>query len=379
MNTHIITYFLSGCIFSSYCFANPFPYDVNNYSFWSESENGNGERCVAFVTKTDMSGDSFKVYYQKYNNNVLVEDNVILNSWKSKTDFGKGNFEIALDDYGYSHFVCSNDSGSCLYLTNSQDSKWKERYVLNKDNDYQFGRRNSISVDGEKLDIITTADYRVSGGWPFSYMIRISGVILDDSLKTSFITSNDIYAEEIYDLKVSNHNDRLVILYALGKWGGVDASRFICSKDYSSSDKYYYIEVISGWYASVLPLTIIDQQNSLFRINISNKYYDIILNSNILETGVNEASVPKVFSLSQNYPNPFNPVTTINYILPKDCKVILNICSITGQRVSQLINSYISAGRHSITWDASGLSSGIYIYSISAGEYYEKNKMILLK
>jgi len=89
--------------------------------------------------------------------------------------------------------------------------------------------------------------------------------------------------------------------------------------------------------------------------------------------------IPLVFKLAQNFPNPFNPVTTINYSIPSDEKVTLDIYNILGQKVLTLLNEFKSAGNYSETFNAPKLASGIYIYSIKAGKFYDNKKMILLK
>ncbi|MGA9293694.1 MAG: T9SS type A sorting domain-containing protein [Ignavibacteriaceae bacterium] len=94
------------------------------------------------------------------------------------------------------------------------------------------------------------------------------------------------------------------------------------------------------------------------------------------ETG---SGLPLIYKLSQNYPNPFNPTTTIDFALPKAQNVTLKVYNILGQEVATLINSNIAAGNHSIRFDASNLSSGLYIYKISAGSFTSAKKMMLLK
>lgn len=84
------------------------------------------------------------------------------------------------------------------------------------------------------------------------------------------------------------------------------------------------------------------------------------------------------FSIN-NYPNPFNPVTTINYSIPVDEKVVLKVYDILGREVAELVNEVKHAGRYSVEFNASSLSSGMYFYSITAGDYYQKKKMILMK
>jgi len=95
--------------------------------------------------------------------------------------------------------------------------------------------------------------------------------------------------------------------------------------------------------------------------------------------------VPDKFSLKQNYPNPFNPVTNIEYELPKDSKVTLNVFDITGKLAATLIDEYQGAGYYKVQFDAGkmNLASGVYIYRISSESSNMKNvkslKMLLIK
>ncbi len=94
--------------------------------------------------------------------------------------------------------------------------------------------------------------------------------------------------------------------------------------------------------------------------------------------------VPKVYSLEQNFPNPFNPATQINFSLAADSKVTLKIFNILGQEVKTLLNGNMPAGGHSISFNASNLPSGVYIYRIEANGANGRNftavkKMVLTK
>ncbi len=88
-----------------------------------------------------------------------------------------------------------------------------------------------------------------------------------------------------------------------------------------------------------------------------------------------EVSLPKEYAISQNYPNPFNPTTRIDYQLPFDSKVTLELYSITGERVATLINTEMSAGYYTTEVNASGinLASGVYIYRMSANNQSGQN------
>ena len=88
---------------------------------------------------------------------------------------------------------------------------------------------------------------------------------------------------------------------------------------------------------------------------------------------------PRVFSLAQNYPNPFNPLTKIKFALPRVDKVKIELYNTIGQRVEILLNQHMNAGYHEVEFNAQNLSSGIYFYSIKAGEFQDVKKMVLLR
>jgi hypothetical protein len=90
-------------------------------------------------------------------------------------------------------------------------------------------------------------------------------------------------------------------------------------------------------------------------------------------------NIPLRFELSQNYPNPFNPTTVIKFATPKAGMVNLAVYNLLGQKVAELINREVSAGYHNVTFDASKLSSGIYIYKLNAGKFTASKKLMLLK
>lgn len=98
--------------------------------------------------------------------------------------------------------------------------------------------------------------------------------------------------------------------------------------------------------------------------------------SHVIET---EIGTPSEFHLFQNFPNPFNPETVISFSLESDGRAVVKIFDINGSEVTTLIDEQRSKGLHSIRLDASGLATGIYFYSLRAGESYSVRKMLLLK
>jgi hypothetical protein len=91
------------------------------------------------------------------------------------------------------------------------------------------------------------------------------------------------------------------------------------------------------------------------------------------------SGIPEQFRLYQNYPNPFNPVTSIVFDIPTTGNAMLEIIDITGRVVEIFADKEYKPGKHSISFDASNLSSGIYFYRLTSGNYSETKKMLLLK
>jgi len=92
-----------------------------------------------------------------------------------------------------------------------------------------------------------------------------------------------------------------------------------------------------------------------------------------------DSGLPTKYTLLQSYPNPFNPSTTIEYALPISGEVSLIIYNLLGEELARLVNGQQDAGFHKATWNASNMSSGIYFYRLTAGDFIQTKKMLLLK
>ena len=92
-------------------------------------------------------------------------------------------------------------------------------------------------------------------------------------------------------------------------------------------------------------------------------------------------SIPDVFALNQNYPNPFNPSTNIQFDLPNEGEVIIQIYDLKGNLIEELINGNMNAGYHQLKWDGSNQASGMYFIRMIAdnGNYFKVTKMMLVK
>jgi hypothetical protein len=100
-----------------------------------------------------------------------------------------------------------------------------------------------------------------------------------------------------------------------------------------------------------------------------------------LITGVKDrdAILPNSFALEQNYPNPFNPTTAVSYQLPAVSDVRLVVYDILGRKAAVLVNEKKAPGRYEVRFDATGLASGVYLYRLTAGNFVQTRKMVVVK
>jgi hypothetical protein len=115
------------------------------------------------------------------------------------------------------------------------------------------------------------------------------------------------------------------------------------------------------------------------------EYYGALVDAwnagTLVTTGIRElgGGKPTGFELNQNYPNPFNPTTVISFTLPKAGKVTLKVYNALGQEVATLVNGYKTAQKYNVTFDASRLAGGVYIYRLESNNFTQSKKMILMK
>ncbi|HJY64843.1 MAG TPA: T9SS type A sorting domain-containing protein [Ignavibacteria bacterium] len=88
---------------------------------------------------------------------------------------------------------------------------------------------------------------------------------------------------------------------------------------------------------------------------------------------------PDKFVLNQNYPNPFNPSTILSYTLKSDAEVKLTVFNLVGQTVQVLVDAYQAAGYYELSFDATELPAGIYLYKLQVGDYSSVKRMTLVK
>jgi hypothetical protein len=130
-----------------------------------------------------------------------------------------------------------------------------------------------------------------------------------------------------------------------------------------------------------LRLRLIVDSNLESTYSIADRFADenVIAKKNFKQVGYNGNLTITEYQIEQNYPNPFNPITTIRYQLPKQSNVVVKIFDILGTEITTLVDEDKPTGIYEVSFNASNLSSGVYFYRISAGDFNSTKKMILLK
>jgi photosystem II stability/assembly factor-like uncharacterized protein len=237
-------------------------------------------------------------------------------------------------------------NGSFIYKTTNGGVDWEEQYTG------YYSYINSIFF----INSLT--------GWAACY----DGTIL----KT--INGGNFW-EQIYN---GNYNDYIKSIFFVNpNTGWVSGNSGRIFKTYNGGYNWYRQQSHSGGYL-----------NSIYFVSPSTGWVvgenGIILKTTdgggppIVVKPVSQ-EVPKDFSLSQNYPNPFNPLTKIKFKIPKQSNTKLIVFDILGREVATLVNEHLDPGTYEIEWDASNYSSGVYFYKLSAGNYTETKRMILVK
>ncbi len=186
-------------------------------------------------------------------------------------------------------------------------------------------------------------------------------------------------------------DDEIICVSETGYWtatvaGGTDDNEYqwqISENGYYDNPKTWYD--ISG--ATSTTYSCNYDVDFLLRVQANNghgsNYTSGIFEVTVIPDGKgktgNHELVPVKFGLAQNYPNPFNPATSINYQLPVAANVSIVVFDVAGREVARLVERYESVGFYSVNFDASNLASGTYFYRITAGNFTQTKKMLLVK
>jgi hypothetical protein len=221
--------------------------------------------------------------------------------------------------------------------------------------DTLYSTANSVNGDGipselDHWDFGNNFPVRIIENVPVE-LISFSAYDNNGTIELNWITATEINNKGFeIERKVSETNDWTVIGFVSGKGTTTEKTNYSYTDSYSQDGKVYY---------------------RLKQVDFNGSYSF----SNIVEISLS----PDNFSLLQNYPNPFNPTTNIEYHLKVADQVTLKVYDVIGKEVASLVNEKQEAGKHIVNFNASGLASGIYIYTLRTDNYSSSKKLLLLK
>lgn len=246
---------------------------------------------------------------------------------------------------GRAYWLKTNAAGYLILDANNKFGKKNQIYKYNFDNLNQIEIK---TTDGAKQALHFGSDFVVDEG--LTEMPPIPpGNVFAARFESSKIAA-DFKKKNEYKLILENPTDNLEI-----EW------RIIDNNSYELMDEQGNIYLLMSSIGS--GKINIEDVNSLY----------LKKKSNYSMTVIDE------FELSQNYPNPFNPNTVIEYTIPEDAFVKLEIYNLLGSKVATIVNENKTAGKHKVDFDANNLAGGVYIYKLTAGNLTNFKKMIIIK
>ncbi|MEW6196917.1 MAG: T9SS type A sorting domain-containing protein [Bacteroidota bacterium] len=332
--------------------------NIYNNTIWTSNSAHND---VPIQVGTRWEYHSNTLYFPVVDDGVNISNN-ILGSSSSSGNIINANIGILVD--GSINVAMTNNS------INSHIEAYHSRptgvFIVNSDPAYTSGSFGTSSYTQLSSLLLNTSGH--TGG------VYISGPDQASALGTATFSTSFIadYLISNYEWKLcysdtfynNNVDDPVVIAYYPNSTSTITIN--FAQFPQLRSEEYFRLQLIVGpnngqWLNDASKVKYI--KNSL----LAKKSSDM------------NSSIPSTYELKQNYPNPFNPTTTISYSLKEKGLVQLNVYNVLGQKVAELVNQRQEAGNHSVTFNGSGLPSGIYIYRIQSSEFSDSKKFILMK
>jgi hypothetical protein len=258
--------------------------------------------------------------------------------------------------------------------------------VVSKDSTDFYYAIGDINIDGENVEFVEMPDsivindlqimneylisepYSVTNNSTLTYGVQY-GVTDSASAVAALSDSSQIsFKVELVDVQTNE------IL-------GVFDEVIFSSENVFQYDNIGYEVDLSGIGNRTLRLRLVSKTTAECEFSLSKRYSD---SESLNKKGTKQLTLTGNFAiteyaLEQNYPNPFNPSTTIKYQIPKSGNVTLKVYDILGSEVATLVDAFQNEGRYEANFNASSLSSGVYLYRISINNFSEVKKMVVLK
>lgn len=348
-----------------------------------------GSSGVYVTGKSYKSGQMADYVTVKYNNEGIQE-------WTSRYN-GPGNgddiaYSIAID-VNYNSYITGTSKGTSntdyatVKISPNGSQVWAQRYNgtgngVDEARSLILDPYGSCYVTGFSMGTTSNYDYATLKYDPSGNQIWVQryngpGNGIDKAWKINLIKKPCLTDYPCWNFD----------LYVTGQSIGSGTGNDFCTVKYDQfgMQKWVCRYASSGSIEDISTTNAVrDDFGYLYAAGVINDNYGIVQISNRSSQtdgpmSVKGPELPKEYKLEQNFPNPFNPATTINYEVPNSGLVEINVYNMLGKQVSSLVNSYMEPGRYNVSFDASNLPSGTYVYTIKAGSYIESKKMVLIK
>ena len=269
-----------------------------------------------------------------------------------------------------------------VQMTNFEDSS-SYAFFMSEGTIYNYRRPNAVT---NEMDILEYSDSGIGIINPdgTAKTASLETIILEDSTSEKIFAVNNFSISAGDSVKVKEENRENLVVQNYGSSMNYDLQVRYVSENGLAIFSNESISLSANTGHTVVPAWN-DLTNTPIKIYIDNGNDGTIDDSTTISnqlTGVKGSSVnlnPEEFHLAQNYPNPFNPSTIIKYSIPVAGHLNLKVYDILGNEIAELVNEEKGSGVYSVSFDASGLASGMYLYRLQAGSFVETKKMILMK
>ncbi|CAN5636490.1 hypothetical protein BH10BAC5_BH10BAC5_01140 [soil metagenome] len=267
-------------------------------------------------------------------------------------------------NYGLSWFLPSGfyRSTNCLLKRNSFLIAGTINGIYISTNNGSTWNISNNGLNNSEITSIAAINDKIYAG---SYS---SGVFLSTNEGSSWAQTNGLPNEHIYSLICDNN------FILAGSSSGIYVSSNQGQHWAGKNEGFHFQN--NNLNTSII--SMVKTNNYLFAGTVENSLWKRFYNE-VTDVSTIPVQVINNYSLLQNYPNPFNPSTNIKFSLPKNSFVNLQVFDVTGKQVEELVNENLQSGSYSYNFDGTGLTSGVYFYKLSAGNFSEVKKMVLLK
>jgi len=371
--------------------------DPSNISrFWSWSNNVNS---VSINKHSDVQAGYVVAWGRSNTEPVQSTDNTTLSVIKTyngltgkDVQLSNGSTKGTMRLYSYNSntpvgFFKDAQVYEGLQKTDAESFSQSREGIVAKDTAQFYFALGDVTVNGRKVNFVNVPDSaNVNDNTTLNNYLTTEPFSVNNS---STLTYGVMYGitDSLSAMALLKDNHSVNFKVEIVSENGAVVATFD-NVSYDSVQAYQYNNLsrevnLDGIGEQAVRVRLVVSTNNDFTYSLKNSYAteDVMQlgKRGVKSTKFSDLNKVKTYSLSQNYPNPFNPSTTIDFEVAKSGMVTLKVFDVLGGEIMVLVNEIKEAGKHSISFDASNLPSGVYFYKLQSGDFVTSKKMILMK